>query len=693
MNHRDENHADVLPVEAEDGVELLPSAAEPVPAGRAPIPHSRFRGGFFLKISIHLTLLVLISGIVLTVAMAFRFREELYREEFRAAFTVYTAAANYVAAHYRSHKGKFVREHLDYVFRERFMRPEAQAHELSEIIEHQLSRLVLYDLEGRVQYEFTLEGLTEPPADVPASSLPATIQRRQDRRLQMIHLIGPVAPENEIAAYLDITFPSGIRPKLLRLYAEMGALMTVILLVVVGVSLLFARRELMPILSLTRAAHSVHHGDLGQKVPVRGDDEIGELTVTFNDMVGSLSQQITLMHRLQEGIVRIGREVTGDRLYPTLLGIFSGISATRATRLYLFDPQKKSLQIRCEQEGALLPAPEEDDLAQSAFDERWAQFATAGGGRSGNGGEASEVAIPLLSGTHRIGVIRLGPPAGGGTYLAETVATLHTLAQFASVAIENADLYRELEAKQRIEQEMLWARSIQQSMLPRSTPDLAGYDIYGRSVPANEVGGDYFDFVATPDRHWHVVIGDVSGKGVPAALIMSIVRSLIHTFLKFEQTPREVLRLVNQSLSQDLNEDMFVTLSTMRLDPARNRVQIARAGHEPVMVLRSHGELEEIAPRGAALGLVDVDDFQRTIEQQEFGLEPDDLLLLYTDGVTEAQNPAREEFGHERLREIVRRHRGATSRQLFDSIMTELQRYADGAPQYDDITLVVVRRT
>lgn len=690
MDQDDKRYVETIAIEPDGGLEGLPQEAPEEAV--APSPRRRFQLGFFHKVSIHLAVLIALGGTILTVIMATRFRRVLYEEEFRSAFTVYTAAANYIAAHYRSHKGSFIPDHLDYVFRERFMREEIGEHTQSTLISHRPAHLFIYSVDGDILYHFAEDENSPSPKTLAPDAMPRQLLEWFDQAGRMINIAGPVAPEDKVVAYLTISFPGTMDEKARALFLQMAGVMVLVIILAVGISFLFARRELAPIKALTEAAQQVHRGHLEQKVLVHRQDEIGELSLTFNEMVDSLSRRISLMRRMQESVVKMGRQLETTRLYATLISMFKSIAETRDCRLYVYNADEKQLDVWAEEGSVGLPVQEDDEISRLAFAERWAQFLDSAGRLTADPEHTVEMAIPLLSGAKRVGVIRMGRREASVAYEPETLTVLHTLAQFASVAIENANLYSQLGEQQRIEQEMLWAHNIQQSMLPRQRPSLEGYEIYGHSTPANEVGGDYFDYIRGVDEGWHIIIGDVSGKGVPAALIMTIVRSLMHTYLEFEASPRDVLTLVNRSLSADLAQDMFVTLSSIRLDPGSNHACVARAGHEPAMILRRSGEIEQIAPRGAALGLLDVARFQEIIEETEFVLEANETLVLYTDGVTESQNTDREDFGYDRLAEVLRGHASSSARDLHNAIIEAVKDYSRGMPQLDDITLVVLRR-
>jgi sigma-B regulation protein RsbU (phosphoserine phosphatase) len=692
MSRDDERfYVETLSPDIEEPVALVEPAAPVTPPPQA-ARRRLFRMGFFQKVTLHIVLIILASGIALTAAMAFQFRQVMYQQEYRSAFTVFTAAANYVAAHHRSHKGKFIPEHLNYVFKERFMRVEGEERPEQQLVTHQPAHLVIYNLEGLPIYQWSATPIDSLPAAIPVDQLSSEYHQTYSRREKAMHVMGSIAPENAVVAYLSITFPSLIEAKMISVYRRMGLVMLAVAMVAIVLSLVFTRRELIPIQRLIRAAHQVHEGDLQQQVPVRAADEIGELTQTFNSMVSSLARRISSLHRMQDSLVKVGRELESERLYQTLVTMFLDMAGATAGRLYIYNPAAARLESRFQYNAEQLPPPSNDPLAEMTFEDRWTHFINTDDRVTVESPRSVEMAIPLLSGKHRIGVIRIGRPLAAPTYDEETLTILRTLAQYASMAVENAHLYGRLAERERIEQEMRWARNIQQSMLPRERPRLAGFEIYGASIPATEVGGDYFDYISSDNHTCNVVIGDVSGKGVPAALIMSTIRSLMHTYLQFMSSPRDVLNLVNRSLSENLDPDMFVTLSSLRLDADSNRASMARAGHEPIIRIQASGRIDHIAPRGAALGLLEVDRFTQLIEELEFDLEHHDTLVLYTDGITEAQNEKRVDFGQQRLEDALTRHAGLAPEALHRKIMEEVSQYATGMPQHDDITLVIIRR-
>ncbi len=643
--------------------------------------------GFFKKITVHIIIVTLFTGVAITAATAYQFRRDIYRLEYDSAYLVYAATINYLAGHYHG-RGEYVQRSIDFVLRQKFLRLDYDGeHDIS----HRPTHIVIYDDLGRILYEYRDSDDIKPAGPVDPETLPAVPVLEHQPFSSVIEVIGPISEDGRAPGSILIQIPTTIRLQVTQLLSRSLLIMLLVLTATIVMSILFTRQVLAPIRALTSATRAAHRGDPYQSVPVVTDDEIGELTDTFNEMTLSVNRRMDFMHRMQEWTVRIGRQLDTQRLFEALGEMFERMSMADSYRLYLQNPDTDKLEVRLEYGGEDLPKPEEDDLARMALQERWTMYLKAGGIPDNEPVDVLELAIPLLSGKHRVGVIRIGRKSDRSLYDEDTLTILQTLAQHASVAIDNANLYERLAAQERMAQEMTLARQIQQSMLPRTAPEIAGYAIVGGSAPALEVGGDYFDYVSR-DGQCYMLIGDVSGKGVPAALIMSIVRALIHTYLEFETSPSRVLCNVNRNISADLDPEMFVTMSHLQLDPAHNRLLVARAGHEPVMIVHENGDVENLAPRGTALGMLEVTDFDEMLEETSCDLRENDTVLLYTDGITEAQNIEQEEFGYDRLEALVKDHMHLSVNDLYDTIISALRHFTEGVSQSDDITLVILRR-
>ena len=272
---------------------------------------------------------------------------------------------------------------------------------------------------------------------------------------------------------------------------------------------------------------------------------------------------------------------------------------------------------------------------------------------------------------------------------------LHMISDLQRKNEELARTYHELQEaqtqlieKERLERELELAREIQQSILPRSFPRLAGVEFAARSQPARQVGGDFYDVISLSKGRLGLLIADVSDKGMPAALYMALARSLIHVEAKRVPSPRQVLRNTNTLLLQMSRSDMFVTVFYAVFDPAEGSLTFARAGHDrPLILGRGHAECHSLGAQGMALGLFD----HVELEEAEVGLRPGDVLVLYTDGITDASSPGGEFFGVDRLQETVCSASARTAQGLCDLIFERVARFQEDAVQHDDMAVLVVR--
>jgi len=301
------------------------------------------------------------------------------------------------------------------------------------------------------------------------------------------------------------------------------------------------------------------------------------------------------------------------------------------------------------------------------------------------------IAAPLFVRNRVEGVFALVNSIGGRPFTVEDLSVLRALAQQASVTIQMVQMYDAMAEKQRIEQELHLAHDFQKMLLPKQCPQLPGIEIAASSLPALEVGGDFYDFFWLDKGRLGIVIADVAGKGIPGALIMSMVRSVVRAESLHASTPRAVLERVNQTVFADTREKVFVTMIFAILDLSRHTLVFARAGHEPLIAFsRSSGGMRLLAPDGIALGLVD-DHLFSAIRDQEVPLNDGDLVVLYTDGVIEAMDERGQEYGQERFLEMLRTHADAPAEDLLHTLVTDVRHFARGGRQSDDITLVVLK--
>jgi len=299
-----------------------------------------------------------------------------------------------------------------------------------------------------------------------------------------------------------------------------------------------------------------------------------------------------------------------------------------------------------------------------------------------------KLVVPLVSQGELIGLLNLGPRRSEQEYSADDRKLLNDLAGHAAPAVRVAQLVREQEAevrqRERIEQELRVAQLIQQQFLPQELPDLPGWQVAAYYGPAREVGGDFYDFIRLPDDQIGIVVGDVTDKGVPAALVMATTHSILRAEAPRLVAPSEVLTRVNNLLVEEMPAHMFVTCLYAVLDPASGRLRYANAGHN-VPYVSTEGGVTELRATGMPLGLLP----EMTYEEKEATLAPGDTVLLHSDGLAEAHNPDREMFGFPRVASLT--GEASDGEVLIDRLLKELQEFTGpGVEQEDDITLVTI---
>ncbi|HSJ19714.1 MAG TPA: SpoIIE family protein phosphatase [Nocardioidaceae bacterium] len=302
-----------------------------------------------------------------------------------------------------------------------------------------------------------------------------------------------------------------------------------------------------------------------------------------------------------------------------------------------------------------------------------------------------KLAVPLVSQGELIGVLNLGPRRSEQDYSSDDRKLLDALAAQAAPALRVGQLVRQQEAeartRQRFEQELEVARLIQQNFLPKQLPDLPGWEVAALYRPAREVGGDFYDVIPLRDGQVGFVVGDVTDKGVPAALVMAATRSVLRASAQRLVDPGAVLERVNDHLCPDMPEKMFVTCLYGVLEPASGRFRFANAGHDLPYVKTAEGS-EELRARGMPLGLMPGMPY----EERETVLAPGESLLLHSDGIVESHDPAGEMFGFPRLKEAVAHHPGGA--ELIDRVLEDLRTHTGpDAEQEDDITMLTLART
>ena len=304
------------------------------------------------------------------------------------------------------------------------------------------------------------------------------------------------------------------------------------------------------------------------------------------------------------------------------------------------------------------------------------------------GGIQSLLCVPLKLKGRLIGVLNVFNKQGGADFSASDQRLLSIIATQSAQVVENARLMEEQKALEILQEELRLAREIQKKLLPKGPPDVAGYDVAGRSEPAKRVGGDYYDFLDLGENRLGLCLADVSGKGITAALLMSNVQATIRSQGRLAQDAGICVARSNDMLHASTDDDKFVTMFYGVLDTATHQLEYCNGGHNPPLLLSDSGDPTLLKTGGPVLGVLPGFEYERG--QVEF--RPGQTLLVYSDGFSEAMNRRFEEFGEERIRASAERHAALPPEGLLETLTREVNEFCGDAPQADDMTIMAVRR-
>ncbi len=312
-------------------------------------------------------------------------------------------------------------------------------------------------------------------------------------------------------------------------------------------------------------------------------------------------------------------------------------------------------------------------------------------------GIRSIMAVPLLVNRREassaprqiIGMIYVDNPMSAGAFTEGDLQLLTMVASVAAIKIENTLLLEQRLENERIKQQLAQARDLQFQLLPLVPPEVEGYDLTGISFPCYEVGGDYFDFIRLPDGVLIFTVGDVCGKGMDAAMLMSALHASVRAQAMTVASVAELVAAINRYLVETTAPNKFATLWLGRLNPRTHELSYVNAGHNPPLLVRAHGDVEFLEKGGIPVGILG----EVAYEEGRLRLEPGDGLVLFSDGISESTNEQGEEFGVTRLVDVVRRHRELRAASLRDRIEEALSLFIGKARLADDITLLILKRT
>ncbi|MDZ4289112.1 MAG: PP2C family protein-serine/threonine phosphatase [Prosthecobacter sp.] len=306
---------------------------------------------------------------------------------------------------------------------------------------------------------------------------------------------------------------------------------------------------------------------------------------------------------------------------------------------------------------------------------------------------ATAMVGPLSFGPQQLGVLAVTASRDQRTYNANDYEVFKSLVEQSAFALANALAHQAAAEKKQIEAELRSASEIQRILLPERDPDLAGFAIAGKNIPAKVLSGDYYDYIPLPDGRLGTVIADVSGKGTAAAIITAMCRSVLRSTAPSNISPAAVLGSVNRLLFPDIREDMFISMIYLNLTPGSGSLTLARAGHTlPLLWRKNTGKVESLHSGGLAVGIDKGEVFERVTKDLTFTMEDGDCLLLYTDGVNEALDMKGLEYGEERIQTTLAALAPQGPQAVVDGLIADVEKFLGGRRSHDDITLIALQK-
>lgn len=300
----------------------------------------------------------------------------------------------------------------------------------------------------------------------------------------------------------------------------------------------------------------------------------------------------------------------------------------------------------------------------------------------------SLICVPMIVKSALIGTLTVYNKKGSTEFSEDDQRLLSIIAAQSAQIVENARLYEEELRLRKMQEELQLASRIQIDLLPKAVPEIPGYQVAGKTLPAQQVGGDYFDFIKIHDARWAFCLGDVSGKGLPASLLMANLQATLRGQTLSDLAPADCIRRSNKLLFYSTSPEKFATVFYGILDTQRHTLKFSNAGHDSPYVLHTNTSVSRLQTGGVPLGMLEEFPF----EEEEVQMNPGDLLVVYSDGVTEAWNTDEVEFGEKRLAEVLHQYHNKTASELIDGVIAAVKSHTGSVPQADDITLVVLKR-
>jgi sigma-B regulation protein RsbU (phosphoserine phosphatase) len=432
------------------------------------------------------------------------------------------------------------------------------------------------------------------------------------------------------------------------------------------------------------------------EVPTTSTTVVASLDAVLGAQAGELDKTYIIQSNPQmQALIRAGRELAGHRPLHELFEVIMDLSmeAVMAGRGVLMIKEGDELKVRAARgAGFKISSTVRDRVLneKASLLVRDAQMDQALKAQMSIVQQRvrSMIAVPLQTNDRVIGLIYVDTPDMIREFTKDDLGLLTVMANVAAIRIEHARL-NEIEAVERaMAKELEQAAHIQMGLLPSGPPKAEGMDIAARTSPCRTIGGDYYDYLSFPDGRIAILVGDVAGKGMPASLLMSSLQARVKVLFEDGDHLAEKITRLNKSTTASCPDNRFITFFMTIADPATGELVYTNAGHNPPLLVRAKGGFDQLEGGGMILGILPMAAYQ----ESRVRMEPGDALVLYSDGVTEAVNPADEDFGEQRLAELVASLKDRPAKEIVEAIHTAVAQFTQGAPPADDITVVVARR-
>ncbi len=463
-----------------------------------------------------------------------------------------------------------------------------------------------------------------------------------------------------------------------------------------GISFVISRRLTRPLEQLTAAMKAVNEGDLQKKVKPETRDEIAELAFSFNEMIDGLRERKIIENLGSELSATFRLESLGPLVRDRLRNALGAASA----RLYIRNRNSENkfheITVLGENRNKYPPLELDKNVQSYLFQQKngfmiHSAPADVLMALKHKSTDENGLVVPMTVKDQLFGLLFFASPPNLEEFEINQQHFAATLAGQAALALENALLYEDLREQERMKRELEIAREVQRKLLPTKMPMVKGFQFDGVCQSAYEVGGDYFDFFHLEDEQMGVVIADVSGKGTSASFYMAELKGMMLQLTSRPLTPQKLLIELNKKLYGNIDRQSFVTMTYAVINLKTKHVTFSRAGHNSLLKVGKNGSHQFFTPSGIGLGLESGKIFEEKLEEKTVVLDSDEMLVFYTDGITEAMNPRRDEFGEEGLLETIKIRKNGNVTQLREQILKSLYEFMAGVPPHDDITMVLVK--